>query len=381
MKRVICLALILLLLCGCSASGQYVYTRAHVSAGSSTQTSDNGIGTREDLTSAISSMLRAAVESDTLMIYDYQGDLDTDLESITSDLTKSDPFGVYAVSSIVFKQVTILSRTELAVSIQYSRTEQEIASVVEAPTDADLALRITEALDNFSTGKAFYLEKVGIADPEALVQKCWLQNPANAVGLKDFSVASYPPKGESRILELKVEYLDNFTVLQKQREAIRSATAAVCAEYSGQSDRDKLDFIYAYLHDNVTYDTDAARVVAETGGRQAKTSLYTAYGALLENRAAQSGVALAAKALCDGLGLSSLTVCGTLDGEPYVWLVVSTEEGLLHFDPTSLLAKNGESTDSTNATEAEKSADYIYLFTAAEARHMFSWNKSLYGIY
>lgn len=362
------MALSLLLLCGCSDSGSYVYSRQHISPVSSEEKTQNGISTREQLTEAISSMLRAAVESDMLRIYDYQGDLDTDLEEITGELTKVYPYGVYAVSSIVFKQVTILSHTELSVSIQYSRTAREITSVVEAPTSADLTLRITEAFDTFSSGKAFFFSSVGVPNPEAMIQKCWLQNPGNAIGLKSVAVELYPEVGEDRILALSAEYLEDVTTLKAQRDEILNAAQAICKDYSGISDRDKLDFIYAYLRDNVTYDTDAARVVAETGGQQAKSPLYTAYGGLIEQHAAQSGIALAAKALCDALGMRSIVVSGMKSSEPYIWLVVNTDKGSLFFDPTSNY-------------QAEKDAPITYLFTHGEARRLFSWNKSLYGVY
>jgi len=381
-KRISCLALLLLfLLCACSASGSYVYTRKHISAGTSSQDGDGGISTRDGLTAAITSMMRTAVDIDTLRIYDYQGDLDADLESITNELTKVYPFGVYGVSSIVFKQVSILSRTELSVSVQYSRAAQEITSVLETPTADDLALRISEAFSGFSTRKAFYLDNVYVVDPEALVERCWLQDPTEAVGLKSYSMTSYPQDGASRILELSVEYLDTASTLQKQRQAIRDAAASICAEFSGESDRDRLDFVYSYLKNNVTYDTEAARVVSETGGRQAKTSLYTAYGALLETRAAQSGIVLAAKALCDGLGLNSTVVSGTLKAEPYVWLVVNTDEGQLFFDPTSqqVVESPRNPDDSQGGTPAEPK--YVYLFSRADAFRRFLWNKVLYGVY
>lgn len=331
---------------------------------------------------AITSMVRAAVDVDTLRIFDYQGDLDADLESITNELTTVYPFGVYAVSSIVFKQVSILSRTELSVSVQYSRTPQEITAVLETPTVDDLALRIGEAFSGFSTRKAFYLNNVYVVDPEALVEKCWLQNPTEAVGLKSYSMISYPQTGVSRILELSVEYLDTASTLQKQRQATRDAVTSICSEFSGDSDRDRLNFIYSYLKNNVTYDTEAARVVSETGGRQAKTSLYTAYGALVENRAAQSGIVLAAKALCDGLGLNSTVVSGTFKKEPYVWVVVNTDEGQLFFDPTSQQVANPPQTsEDPSKSGAPVETKYVYLFSRSDAFRRFLWDKVLYGVY
>lgn len=365
MKRLLCLALSLLLLCGCSASGSYVYTRAHQEAQAASD--PDAINSRAELTEAVSAMIRAGVQSDTLLIADYQGDLNADLETVTAELTEKDPYGAFAVSSIVCKQVSIVSRTELTVSVQYSRPADEIAAVVEAPTADDLGLRIAETFSGFSSDKAFYLSGVYVSDPEALAEKCWLQDPVSAVGLKSFTVTAYPATGLSRILELRVEYLDTPEKLRSMSADIRSAAAAVCASYGGSSDRDKLDFVYAYLRDSVRYDTDAMRVVAETGGRQAHTSLYTAYGALLENRAAQSGIALAAKALCDELKLPASVISGTLDGEPYIWLVVTLDGVAWHFDPTSRLAA--------------AAGGYTDLFSMTEGRRRFVWDKSLYGIY
>ena len=389
MKRLLpplCL-LLCLLLGGCSAAGAYSYSRAHVSA--QTERDETAINDRAELTDAIAVMVRAGVESDTLLISDYEGALDSDLEELTAGLTERDPYGVYAVSSLVFKQVSILSRTELAVSIQYSRTAREIAAVAEAPTAEDLALRITESLETFSAGGTFYLNNVSVSDPAGLVEKCWLQDPCAAVGLKSFAVASYPEAGDTRILDVTLEYLDTPAALRRMGQDVRRAAEAVCSEFSGETDREKADFVYAYLRDNVIYDTDAMRVVSETGGRQARTSLYTAYGALLEGRAAQSGIALAAGALCRQLGLETMVLSGTLDGEPYVWLVVLLDGALMHLDVTSRQTAEetppaeGAPVPETPPEEAPDGAgeDYAYLLTLSEGRRRFSWDKRLYGVY
>ncbi|MCR3600456.1 hypothetical protein K0B41_23735, partial [Salmonella enterica subsp. enterica serovar Mbandaka] len=61
---------------------------------------------------------------------------------------------------------------------------------------------------------------------------------------------------------------------------------------------------------------------------------YTAYGALVEGVAAQSGLAHGAKLLLDELGVPSTLIAGQNGGISYVWLLVQSEGVWYHYDPT-----------------------------------------------
>ena len=114
-----------------------------------------------------------------------------------------------------------------------------------------------------------------------------------AVGLDRVSCTRYPEDGESYVLEIDPSYASDPEQLGIRADTVRSRADEICVQTDGGYGV-KADFINSYLYNNISYDQNARRVVNETLAGQPKTSIYTAYGALFEGNAAQSGLVLAA---------------------------------------------------------------------------------------
>jgi len=385
MKKLLLALLCLLLAGGCSVlrpEGEYHMWKAHAdSQSSSAAEGGNTIQDYDSLRNAIRGIISAGMENDTLLVTGYPGDLDRDLSRIAREMTQLYPLGVYAVSSIVYKPTTILTHTEIAVSVQYSKTLAEMNSITEVTDMVDLERRMVYLFDSFNRSKVFAV--TGFYDTEEdfrqRVEKCWLQSAEDAVGLSGVSYSFYPENSSDRLIQLDVSYLESGVELKRSSGDIRMRAQEICGGFDGSTDREKLDFVYDYLKNSVVYDLEAMRVVAETDGTQPKTNVYTAYGALIEGRAAQSGVALAAQVLCQELGLESQLIGGTLEGEPYNWLYVNCDGEMLHFDPTSQVAEQ-PLPDAPEEQPVPEDIRRQYLFDLAEGQLRFGWNKKVYQI-
>lgn len=331
---------ILAVLCaGCgTASGEYYKETAHTSLAESESrlSFSSGVSNYYALQSAVLSMIGAGQELSTLPVGNYEGSLEEDLSRITQEITTENPLGCFAVSSIVFDQTKMLTYEELSITIQYKRTPEEIAAVREAPSQQEFERRLTELLSGYGTEAYFSVSALedGEEDLYDRVLRCFYGAADTAYGLKSVSLATYPKTGPKRIVEVKLEWTDSRETLLEQGQQAQERAREICTEFNGKSDFERLDFVQKYLGDHVRYDDKAMRVVTETGGRQSRTSTYTAYGALVEGVAAQSGLAHGAKLLLDELGVPSTLIAGQNGGISYVWLLVQSEGVWYHYDPT-----------------------------------------------
>lgn len=399
MKKVIMCAAasLLFLLCACSVlstEGEYQYMRPHTESSSSDVIDQDVISTYDDLYNAALNIINWRIENDTLLVGNYESDLEQDLEKITQEITEAYPLGAYSVSAIVYKQVNILSYTEVTVSVQYKRSIEELRRVMEVSGTDNLERRLKDDFSFFRTADVMHISSFTDSEEDwnARVMKCWL-NSDMALGLHDWSCVFYPERRTENILELTVNYTLDSRELAEQKKRIKEAAAEICAGFEGGTAEDKINFVYGYLHDFVIYDRDVARYVAETGGRQPKTSVYTAYGALAEKYAAQSGMALAAKVLLAELDVEAMLMEGTKAGLPHYWLYIGDCDGeVRHFDVTAWSElpepeapeADGDGEPGEPESDGEARADIFsapYLFSSQYARTNYKWNRKVYGIY
>lgn len=374
-KRIALALAALLALSGCSAStGEYYVEKEHVTQlEESSETAANAISNYYMLQTALQNMIRSGRESDSIRISSYLGDLDEDLESVREYFMTVYPLGVYAVQGIGFDKTRILSEMDISVTIQYRRTSAEIRNVVEILEDDEFERRMTALFRSLGDKQAFSFTWFTDSDEQFMnrIMKSWAQAGEYALGLDSISLTSYPENAYHRIVEVSVQYLDEPDVLNEQAQQVRERADQIAAELApGDSERDTLNDLARWLLNNVRVDEEATRVVSETGGLQKKTSVYTAYGALIEQTAAQSGLVLAAQELGARLGLDCTVVIGSRDGEIYWWLAVLTDEGWLHLDLMSQ--------ETIPPAEEGGEASVQYVFDAEQAAQRFEWDSTLY---
>jgi len=339
-RRAGALCLALLFLCGCHInSGEYYAEYPHnETKDAAAMLNERAISSLSDLKRAILAIVDSFETSNSIIINNYPGNLDSDLSAITQEITVNYPLGAYAVSSISFSQIRILSYVELGVSVQYRRTTQELNTIRRVTDDDQLNDLLDQLFDSFSPQLLLSFESYSVIDSRLseMIKNAWYNSAESAVGLKGVSLTSYPVQNFGRrIMEVSVEYLENKEALQKQSSQLLETAAAIVESCTAETDEQKLAFVYHWISSNVTYDEEAMHMVVQTGDTQPKTSVYTAYGALIEKRAAQSGLALGAKLLCDQLDLENKIVLGEKDNIPYVWLQVNISGQWTQFDVIS----------------------------------------------
>lgn len=332
--------LALTLLCqGCAGSGEYYREIPHTAAaaGETRFHGDVSVNNYYALQSAVIGMIGNSRETNTIPISsDYDGSLEEDLARVTREITTENPLGCFAVASIVFDQTRVLTYQELSITIRYKRLSKEIAAIQECPSLRIFESRLSELLSSFGNQGFYSISGLGEGEEDLYdrAMRCWYSAADAAYGLRDITILTYPETGAKRIVEVQVQWTAGRQELLNQGEEARRQAKQICEQFQEETLEEKLAFVRDFLEESVEYDEEAMRVVAETGGRQAKTSPYTAYGALVEGRAAQSGMAHGAKLLLDELNVNCSLIWGRRQGVSCLWLRVQSEGEGYHYDPT-----------------------------------------------
>ena len=300
---------------------------------------DSGINGYYTLKGAILNMVGLGRGEDVFRVGRYSGDLEADLKLIIQEITTAEPIGIYGVSSITVDQTRVLTYRELSVSIQYKRTAAELRSIMDIRSTYDLQSRMAALLTTmgevrvFSVGDGIELQE----NIQKEVYTAWINCGADAPGL-DYAAADFYPEGQDKaILEICPQYIDEPEVHQAKAAQIRAKGGEVAETLrrSGRLD-EQLEGLADWLMENVVYDYSAQRVVNETGGEQRKGSSYTAYGALVNGEAAQSGFVLAASVVLEQLDVEHEVVTGYVGEDIYSWITLNDGERQILFDVTAL---------------------------------------------
>lgn len=327
-------------LCGCtlSDSGEHYMTRQHAGPGSELLAEDWVITGIDSLRMAVMELIHSRTEEGSFTVSGYNGDLDDDLRVVSTEIASEEPMGVFAVSSLIFEQSKVLFYHRVGVSITYKQTKAAMDSVKSASNRDHLIRMIDEMIVGFEDGLSVMVPEGVLEENEdvrGLIMERWRQHPTNALELREISCDGYPKVGGNCIIDVKMGYLTDREELLASTEEIKAAAADICLGFSGSADMDKLKYILSWLKLNVETDREAMRVVEETGGGQPRTAVYTAKGALIDRKAAEDGITLAAAALCEGFGMDYYVAVGTKNGRQHSWIETEIDGESIIFDPTS----------------------------------------------
>ena len=360
MKRMAALLLCLVILfslCGCTSLYERSYSsvKAHqTQAASDEDASILRAETYADIVSCVQHYVSLGQSTGTIHVYQYSGDIGADLHNACQEVITEDPLGAYAVSGITFEYTRIVSYYECTFSFTYSRTLDEIASIVNVYGYGSIRDRITSALQSYAPiltlqTLAFYADRSKLL---SLVQEAYYASPATAMGYPEVSISMYPDSGDVRIVELSFSYRPSRQTLLSRAESVAS-TAAQLVGQDTAADATVAWLLYSRLMDQTTYEPTGSSGV---------------YQALCSGNADSEGIALAYATLCDYAGISCSIIRGTLDGTPHCWNLITldntswqldltredSENAFLHNDEVMVLLGYNWSQEDTPACDGEE---------------------------
>lgn len=328
---VLLLALALALNSGCAAMLERGSASAATHQDYYSVTDDASILRAETYQGLVNSILYFVNEHSTqgtVRLYNYTGDVESDLASACDEVRLEDPLGAFAIRTLSCDFTRILTYYEVSVHITYSRSAQALADIQSISGLSGLRQELARMVSGLRTQmvvRASYFS--GDAQLiEDLFWLAWYSTPSIS-GRPEITVSLYPETGTQRIIEVTASWPSGS---EEQADYARRLDEAATLLLDATPPAGE-----AYTLSELTGLLQAA-VVPDPAGQS------TALAALTGQPVNDTGLLLALEFLCQAAGIEVTAVSGTLSGAPALWLIVSTASGYRHLLAASLYPDVGE---------------------------------------
>lgn len=324
--RILLLLLLFLMLTGCGSQADYLSIRPHVEQPTATPPPTESdpipiVTNRLELRGAILSLIDNWKEQGTVLIQDYEGDVERNLSEVMEYATAQHPTGAYAID---YADAEILERDGqqlVQVSFVFRRSISEINSIVLVDNSDAAYDKITEALANYTTALTLRIRRYSARDfSDAIVSYC-MENPRIVPTIPEFSLKLYPEEGDHRIMELHFTYPESKDVMrEKLSETETTFQSALSYGKTGKTPMDQAQRLCHYL------------IRRRNQTLVATAPTFPVYSLLSENKGHDLSYAICYQDLCSSLGISSRIVKGTKNGETYYWNLLVFGDETFHVD-------------------------------------------------
>jgi len=317
--------LLLLLLAGCHREQDYLSVSPHVEqqiGGADIGETERPpvAGNRLELRGAILTLLDNWKEQGTVLIRDYEGELEQDLEEAMAYATRQHPTGAYAVDYADSEILEEEGQTYVQVSIVFRRSLGEIHSIVLVDDNDAAYDKVLVALENFSNSLTLRIRHYRDEDIAEVIEGLCLEHPRTVPCIPVYSVKLYPDEGEHRILELHFAYPES-------KESMRSKLGELQTIFDsakkhgamGSTLYGKVSLLYRYM---------ARRNCTLTDPEPA----LPVYSLLSDGLAHDISLAMIYRELCENNGADCYIVTGTKNGRTYYWNYLQIEDETFYVD-------------------------------------------------
>ncbi len=330
MKRwiaaLLCVVLLPTMLTGCSSifDRDYASVTPHQEqAASDEDASILRAETYAELVSCVQHFVSMGQSIGTVHVYQYSGDIDTDLQTASNEVLHEDPLGAYALENITYTCSRIVSYYECTFFLTFCRSMEEISSIKSAYGWGAIREQISDSLAGFQPSltlrtSSFYADS---AQLYALTQTAYYDAPATALGYPAVAVSIYPESSNTsryRIIEITFSYANTQSTLKKRAEAV-AARAAQLAGVESAADATVAVLLRSRLLAVTEYDENGSSSV---------------YSALILGNGNSEAIGMSYALLCRQAGISCQLVQGTWNGTPHSWNIIELNGQYWHVDLT-----------------------------------------------
>jgi len=326
-RKLLSLAIALTLLF--SASGCALFEKEYTYSEPYAETLERDTGDATEISNY--SMLKAAILnminerqfSGELRFTNYHGTVSDDLAAVCVEIKSSNPLGAYAVDTLTYDSSRIISYYIAEIHITYQKTKEEIQSIRNVNSEADLEACLKNALLSSQAKLAVrtYAPSIDEGVVSALLDRICYQDPVSIPVPVTAAIDVYPKEGSSRIFELQLSYQESPSRRADMGTTVQTRIQELLSEpLPAEAPQQALE-IANRLTESLTEPTGSYP--------------GTAYGALAEHGADSLGIALAYGALCRAAGLDCMVVRGSIGAmgtEEHYWNILRLDEDYYHVD-------------------------------------------------
>jgi|GEM_PF-1033517 len=330
------LVLAVCFLCACSSiyRSEYYYSEEFDEGANSVIASGLDIKNYSALYQAILNMIDNREEEAVFQFSNYRGSVNTDLASVCYEIQDETPMGAYAVSDINYELSRIISYYTAEISISYTRTQKEINDVISVGGLTELKTLLSDKLSEFEDLFTVRIFSTAV-DPEYITsffEEEYLQGSLDLAFEPAVSVTSYPQTGANRIYEVSITYPVSINTVQALTKEINEVARQALVGLSDTSDARLALKIANYLYSNVELSDET-------------NYCNSAYGALVEGKATDKGIAAAFKIMCRLSGIECISVSGLsndISSSASYWNIIKIDDDFYHVDISEFNARGRE---------------------------------------
>ena len=320
MGRLIAAALILcVILSGCRDvfDGHYSSAVPHQAAGGEQIGHRASAKDRQELYDVLAKMVSDGEEEALISVADYDPELLSDeMWEVRSQLEDQHPIGAYAVDWISFKEGKSEGERTLTVHIRYIHDRTEIRAIRSVEGMEELERKICQAVERYDVGLVLCVQGFESRDLVQVVRSFADENIHQIMEVPQVTVATYPEKGDVRVVELRFTYQTDRDTLRSMREQVEPVFQAANKAARGQEDgyRALFDFLIGGYELHIT------------------ASITPAYSLLKYGVGDSRAFAQVYDVMCRQAGLECMVVSGTKDGASHYWNIVRQDGAYYHLD-------------------------------------------------
>lgn len=346
MKRLVPFILILSILCGCSVWGRrtYVSVQPHdagyeVAVDSDAITVSSYLG----LKAAILDFVAEGTDDGVIRVESYSGEITKDLESAVYEIWRNDPLGAYAVDFMTYDCSKIANQYEIHIHNTFRRSEQQLASIINAADMDAVQLRIVDAMGEYAPTLTLRVGEYQDFDPQSMAKQILESHPEFALELPVVTMMTYPESGSQRILELSFEYTLPQETMEQYRTEATERLALISQLYGSNNDQalSSRRFFDRVRRDGV--------LLSSQGDEPFLNS--SVYSAIVKNEATSLGYAQTYCLLMESRDIPCSVIEGTFMGQKHYWCSFILKEQTYYADPSPIM--NDSSIEPYMLTEDE----------------------------
>lgn len=285
--------------------------------------------TYQGLVSALLFLVSQGKEEGVIRLYEYSGQAKEDLDTACLEVTQQDPLGAYAVDYMKYDLAQVMTYEEVNLKIVYKRSWEQISDVSTVTGSSAVLGELREVLADFQKEKvlrvSYFDESLAPESVVSMVEEAYFDVPEGAFGRPTVSVKLYPEQATSqqRLVEILMEYPEPRESLKARQAELLTKAKELTDPLRALPAEEKLSRIVMILKETVSL------LPSGSGGA-------TAYAALVEGKADEEGIALAAELLLQKSGLQCRIVKGSKQGKAHLWNIVQLEDEWQHLDLTTV---------------------------------------------
>ena len=323
MKKIAWILILCLMLSGCMSwmDGAAYSIEPHQEGQKQQEQSIPAVAVYSDLIRELEKLVESGAQIGLLSVDRYSANLlESGMERAINYIIRSHPIGAYAVSGITYETGIVGTSKAIAVTVEYSRSSEEIKALQAAADMNEAAQLLYEALEDMESGLVMRVEQFRDIDLTQLVENFAEKNPGIVMEIPALTVTTYPASGVRRVVDIRFSYQTSRENLKNMQRYVEPVFASAALYVSNEEESTELKYsrLYSFLTERNDY--------------KLESSITPTYSLLRHGVGDSRAFALVYSAMCRRSGLECLVVSGTRYGEARFWNIVCVDEVYYHVD-------------------------------------------------